>query len=94
MVNFANRYIDAKVEHSGFEGIVNNIDQGRPVILMRKLRRYHYFVIKGYIANQRKIVTNDGYDENVLLDIPGAKGGENSDILITFRFYSKPEGQF
>ena len=52
---------------------------------MRKINgRYHYSVVKGFIATERKIVVNDGYNENVILIIQENGTGEDAGIAIVF----------
>lgn len=85
MVNYSNRYIDTRVERMGYEAMVDNLLQGKPFIIMKKNNsQYHYFVVKGFIITERKIVVNDGYNENVILSIQEDGTGEDAGIAVVF----------
>lgn len=85
LVNYSNEYIDTRAKRIGYEEMVENLSQGSPLILMRRVNgRYHYFVIKGFLTTQRTVIVNDGYMENVVLDVQENRAGKEADIAVIF----------
>lgn len=86
MINYSNKYIDTYMAHVGYEEIAKNIMQKKSLIIMRKNKvgGYHYFIVKGIILNEKKIVVNDGYDENVILDVTEDGKGKKADTALLF----------
>lgn len=86
MINYSNKYIDTYMAHVGYEEIAKNIMQKKSLIIMRenKVGGYHYFIVKGIILNEKKIIVNDGYDENVILDVAEDGKSKMSDTALLF----------
>lgn len=86
MINYSNKYIDTYMAHVGYEEIAKNIMQKKSLIIMRKNKvgGYHYFIVKGIILNEKKIIVNDGYDENVILDVAEDGKSKNADTALLF----------
>jgi hypothetical protein len=85
LVNYSNNYIDTGVKRVGYEEMVESLSRGSPLILMRRVNgRYHYFVVKGFLTTQRTVVVNDGYKENVVLDVQEYGAGGEADIAVLF----------
>ena len=85
LVNYANQYVHTDVQRVGYGEIAGHARKGRPVIVMRKIgQRYHYYAVKGFVRNERKIIVNDGYDENVLLRVTENGASQDADIGIIF----------
>lgn len=85
LVNYANKYVDTDIQRVGYGEILGHMLKRRPMIVMRKLGQgYHYYVVKGFVMNDRKIVVNDGYEENVLLSVTENGASKDADIGIIF----------
>jgi ABC-type bacteriocin/lantibiotic exporter with double-glycine peptidase domain len=82
IINYANKYLDAHTERIGYGKMVKILRNGSPVIILRKYEKgNHYYVVKGFILDERKIVVNNGYEENVILP---ASVAETDDIAVIF----------
>ena len=85
IVNYANRYLNTHSERIGYEKIVRTLKKGNPLIIMRRHDKgNHYYVVKGYIVNEKKIVVNDGYKEDVILPMPDKISATDTDVAIIF----------
>ena len=91
IINYANRYLKARTERIGYDKMSELLRARGPIILLRKRDGVnHYYVVKGFLANERKIVVNDGYDEDVILPAQSLQSEQDMDIAIIFN--KKGEG--
>lgn len=88
LLNYSDEYITTSVIRAGYKEIVEIILQGKPLIVMQKTKNgFHYSVVKGFIKNERKIVVNDGYRENVILNL--AADGDTANVFTAVVFGTK-----
>lgn len=85
LLNYSDEYITTSAIHAGYEEMVKIILQGKPLIIMQKTKiGFHYSVVKGFMKNERKIIVNDGYRENIILSLAG--DGNNSKVFTAVVF--------
>jgi len=88
LVNYSDEYITTTVKHAGYEEMVKIVLQGKPLIIMQKTKTgFHYSVVKGFMKNEKKIIINDGYRENVILSL--AADGDTANVFTTVVFGEK-----
>ena len=85
IVNYANKHLNTHSKRIGYEQMVRILKKGDPLIIMRRHDEgNHYYVVKGYIVNEKKIVVNDGYKEDVILPMPDKRSATDTDVAIIF----------
>ena len=82
---YAGNYLYARTERVGYDEIVAIIRAGDPMIILKKDNDIkHYSVVKGFFLDERRIIVNDGYDENVVITL-SKKDTESEYIAIIFK---------
>jgi len=88
LVNYSDEYITTSVIRASYEEMVKIILQGKPLIIMQKTKSgFHYSVVKGFMKNERKIIVNNGYRENIILSL--AANGDTANVFTAVVFGEK-----
>lgn len=85
MVNYVNQYLNTDVKRIGYAEIEEILLRRKPIIIMRNVNSgFHYYVVKGFIPSQRKLIVSDGYNENVILTMNDKVSDKQVEVAIIF----------
>ena len=81
---YAGHYLYARTDRVGYDEIAAIIRAGDPVIILQKHNDFnHYSLVKGFFLDERRIIINDGENENVIVSLI-KKGDESKFVAIIF----------